>query len=48
MAGRRSYLGKSCCCHLHPALIRGVDLQVVAVSAVQAQEAAARKPSIVT
>lgn len=45
---RPKYLGKSSCCHLHSALIRGVNLQVVAVRAVQAQEATSRKSSIVT
>lgn len=43
-----NYLGKSSCCHLHSAFIRGVNLQVVAIGAVQAQEATARKSSIVT
>ncbi len=44
----QSYLRESCSCHLHPAFIRGVDLQVVAVGAVQAQEPTAWKPSIVS
>lgn len=34
--------------HLHPALIRGVDLQVVAVGAVQAEETTAWKTSVIT
>lgn len=42
------YLRKSSGCHLYPAFVRGVDLQVVAISAMQAQEATAWKPSIVT
>ena len=44
----QGYLCESSGGHLHPAFVRGVDLQVVAVRAVQAQEAAAWKPCIVT
>jgi len=41
------YLGESGRGHLHAALVRGVDLQVVAVGAVQAEEAAAWEPGVV-
>lgn len=44
---RKRHLCKGRCCHLDSAFVRSVDLEVVAVGAVQAQEATAGKASIV-
>ena len=43
----KANLSKSCGGHLHPAFVRGVDLQVVAVGAVEAQEPTAGEARIV-
>ena len=44
----RPNLGKCRSCHLHTALIRGIDLEVMSKSALQPHETQARRVSIVT
>lgn len=44
----RVYLGKGRSCHLDPALVRGVDLEIVAESAVETQQPTAGETCVVT